>query len=231
MLNKFLTSILAVSLLTLFGLSTSMAGQRGGGGGGGAGGRGNGDYVDLVPLSGDEVSGLQFMREEEKVARDSYLTLSGIWGVTVFDNIAGSEQNHMDALKQLLDKYQLSDPVTDPVLQGVGEFVDGHLQDLYDDLMLWGKQSLMDGLYVGAAIEETDIIDIETQIDLADHADIITTYQTLMCGSRNHLRAFVRQIENNGGVYDPSDGYFLDSANYFLEIAHSPMERDCGTAY
>lgn len=222
MLNKALTLVLIVSLLTLSGLSTSMAGPHGHGGG-----HGGGDPDDFVPLSGDEMTGLLFMREEEKVARDSYITLGGRWNLTIFDNIALSEQNHMDAIGKLLDRYDLEDPV----IPGVGQYTDHHLQELYDALMLWGGQSMMDGLYVGAAIEETDIVDIQHAIELADHGDIVSTYQTLMCGSRNHLRAFVRQIENNGGTYTPGADYFPDSEIYFWDLAHSDMERDCGTAY
>jgi hypothetical protein len=223
MLRKALILVLTVSLLTLSGLSNSMAGPRGGGGGG----HGSGDSDDIVTLSGDEITGLLFMREEEKVARDSYITLGETWHLTIFANIAKSEQSHMDAIKKLLDKYGLEDPV----IPGIGEYTDHHLQDLYDALMFLGGQSAMDGLYVGAAIEETDIIDIQHEIDLADHGDIISTYQTLMCGSRNHLRAFVRQIENNGGTYTPGAEYFPGSDTYFWNIAHSDMERDCGSAY
>ena len=221
MLKKALILVLSVSLLTLSGLSTSVASPRGGGGGHGSGGT-----DDLVPLSGDEITGLLFMREEEKVARDSYITLGGIWKLTIFANIAESEQNHMDAIGKLIDKYDLEDPV----VPGIGEYTDHHLQELYDALMLRGGQSMMDGLYVGAAIEETDIVDIQHEIELADHADIISTYQALMCGSRNHLRAFVRQIEDNGGTYTPGADYFPDSDIYFWDLAHTEMERDCKTA-
>ena len=224
MLNKFLVMILTVSLITVAGTSTGMAGPRGGGGGnGGGGGKDKHEPVDRAPLSGDEISGLMFMREEEKVARDSYLALGGVWGLTIFDNIASSEQSHMDALKVLIDRYEL----TDPVIPGVGDFTDPHLQQLYDALVFWGEKSLMDSLYVGAVIEETDMIDIQHAIDDTEHEDIISTYETLMCGSRNHLRAFARQIEANGGLYNPSDEYFEDSAQYFLDIAESSMERDC----
>jgi len=222
MLNKFLVIFLTASLITVAGTSTGMAGPRGNGGGNG-GGKDKHEPIDSAPLSEDEVAGLMFMREEEKVARDSYLTLGGAWGLTIFDNIASSEQSHMDALKKLFDKYELPDPV----IPGVGEFTDPELQELYDALVFWGEKSLMDSLYVGAVIEETDMMDIQHAIDETDHEDIISTYNTLMCGSRNHLRAFARQIEANGGLYDPSDDYFEDSADYFLAIADSPMERDC----
>lgn len=228
MLNKFLVMFFA-ALLMVAGAPSMMASPGGGGhgnnGGGGHGNNGGGGDHNLVPLSQDEIDGLLFMREEEKVARDSYITLGGEWGLVVFDNIASSEQSHMDAMKKLIDKYGLPDPV----IPGIGKFTNEELQHLYDYLMLWGKESLMDSLNVGALIEETDMIDIQYAIDQTNHDDIISTYESLMCGSRNHLRAFVRQIEANGGVYDPSDDYFENSSKYFTEIAYSPMERDCGS--
>lgn len=228
MLNKFLI-MLFVSLLMITGAPATMASPGGGGhgnnNGGGHGNNGGGGDNSLLPLSQEEIDGLLFMREEEKVARDSYITLGGFWGLVIFDNIASSEQSHMDAMKKLLDKYGLPDPV----IPGVGEFTNGELQHLYNYLVLWGAESSMESLYVGALIEETDIIDIQHAIDDAKHDDIISTYGSLMCGSRNHLRAFVRQIEANGGVYDPSDDYFENSSEYFSEIAYSPMERDCGS--
>ena len=46
------------------------------------------------------------MREEEKLARDAYLTLYDIWGLTIFDNIVAAEEMHMDAVKLLLDRYE-----------------------------------------------------------------------------------------------------------------------------
>jgi hypothetical protein len=172
-------------------------------------------------LAPDEIDSLLFMREEEKLARDTYLVLGELWGLVIFDNIANSEQNHMDAIKVLIDCYGL----TDPVMQEIGAFSDPALQALFDYLISQGMKSPMDGLYVGAAIEETDIEDIQHAIDVSDHENIVSTYESLMCGSRNHLRAFIRQIEINGGSYTPS---VLD-AEEFWEIAYSDMEQDCGS--
>ena len=222
MLNKFLFMIFTVFFLTVAGTTNAMAGP---GGGHGKGGGGGGEKGELDSLSQEEIDGLLFMREEEKVARDSYITLGRAWGLVIFDNISSAEQRHMNALKKRLDHYVLADPV----IPGVGEFTDQELQDLYDGLMTRGLQSVMDGLHVGVAIEEIDIIDIQHEIEHAKHEDIISTYESLMCGSRNHLRGFVRNIEANGGVYDPSDDYFKNSDVYFTAIADSPMERDCGS--
>ena len=53
------------------------------------------------------------MREEEKLARDVYLELYDTWGQQIFKNIAESEQSHTNAIKTLLERYDITDPVTD----------------------------------------------------------------------------------------------------------------------
>jgi hypothetical protein len=49
-------------------------------------------------LTPEEINNILFMREEEKLAKDVYLTLYEIWGLQIFQNIAESEQRHMDAV-------------------------------------------------------------------------------------------------------------------------------------
>lgn len=232
MLSKVIFTFLAVVVLTFGGTATGVAGTGGNGSGGGdqsAPGQGGGDNgggglcssdFESADLSKDEIDYLLFIREEEKVARDSYIGLGDLWGMIIFENIAASEQQHMDAVKALVSCYGLVDPVIDVV----GVFTDADLQVLYDVLAAAGRQSAMDGLKVGALIEETDIVDIQQAIEVTDHADIASTYESIVCGSRNHLRAFIRQIENNGGSYEPE---VLDPGT-FWDIAHSPMETDCG---
>ncbi|WP_308874259.1 DUF2202 domain-containing protein [Thiothrix subterranea] len=154
-------------------------------------------------LTADETATLLFVREEEKLARDVYLTLFNKWGTETFQNIAlNSEQQHMDVMGTLVDTYNLQDPV---VIDTIGAFTDPVLLGLYQDLVMRGSTSLNDGLLVGGFIEEFDINDLQEAIDEANAgskpADIIVAYTNLMCGSRNHLRSFVGQIEKNGVDY------------------------------
>ena len=148
-----------------------------------------------------EAEGLLFMREEEKLARDVYLTLYDQWNINIFQNIAASEQTHTDAIKTLLDQYGLDDPV---VNDEIGVFTNADLQALYDQLVAQGSQSLGDALNVGAAIEEIDILDLEKYIAQTDNADIQMVYESLLKGSRNHLRAFVSTMQRQiGTIYQP----------------------------
>ncbi len=177
------------------------------------------DSLPLGELSSAETDGILYMREEEKLARDAYRYLDSIWDQRVFGNITESEQTHMDSMLLLVERYQLTDPVGD---NEPGVFVDAELQQLYDELIAKGQASLIDALEVGAMIEEVDIVDLERdKAEVEGNDDILLVYDNLEKGSRNHLRAFVRNLESQGIVYSPQ---FLDRAVYD-EIVNSPMEH------
>ena len=143
--------------------------------------------IQITPLTDDEISWLTYMREEEKVARDVYLSLNDRWNARIFKNIAASEQQHMDAIKNLLDTYSIPDPAAG---KGLGEFTNPDLQKLYDDLIQQGSISKAEALRVGVVIEETDIDDLNEAIATTQHNDIRTVYGNLLQGSLNHLDAF-----------------------------------------
>ena len=180
--------------------------------------------INSIPageLSEKEKEHLLFMREEEKLARDVYLTLYKIWGAQIFANIARSEQTHMDAVKALLDKYGVPDPAAG---KGVGEFTNPELQELYDKLVEEGSKSLVDALKVGALIEEKDIVDLKVALNDTDNQDIRLVYENLMMGSRNHLRAFTRMLAQQGVEYTPQ----LLSVEEYQQIINSPWEAGMG---
>jgi hypothetical protein len=157
-------------------------------------------FVQAASLSDDEVYWLTYMREEEKLARDVYATLYNKWGKRIFNNIRVSEQKHMDAIKTLLDRYGVVDPVTD---DAVGKFTE-KFQTLYNELISAGSVSLIDALKVGVFIEETDIDDLEIALQLTTHRDIKRVYTNLMNGSYNHLAAFCSNLVKLG---ETCDGY------------------------
>jgi len=163
-------------------------------------------------LTEQEIEGLLFMREEEKLARDVYLTFDEIYSeLPIFENIAGSEQRHMDAIKKLLDIYGLDDPAEG---MDIGEFTNQELQNLYYQLIEEGEQSLNDALTVGGKIEEIDIIDLKNYIEQTDKTDLERVYSNLLKGSKNHLRAFVKELKKQGVTYEP----FYLSQEEFDEI-------------
>jgi len=152
------------------------------------GGNGNGGGSGYE-LSQEERDGLIHMRIEEKLARDVYIVMGELWNHKVFLNIQLSEQKHMEAVKRLLDKYSVPDPLT---TDSVGVFPDPQFQLLYDQFIQQGNQSLNEALLVGKAIEELDIADLTFQLTFVDNPDIIRVYQNLKAASENHLAAFIK---------------------------------------
>ena len=145
-----------------------------------------------------DADALLFMLEEEKLARDTYTYLNNLWSVTQFANIKDSEQSHMDAIENLLIRYD----ITYNILPH-GDFANQDLQNLYDQFITDGSVNQDQALQIGATIEDLDIVDLQDYIDATFNTDLITVYNRLQCGSRNHLRSFVSVIENNGDSYNP----------------------------
>ena len=162
--------------------------------------------TQVVALTTDETDGLMFMIEEEKMARDLYTAFFGLYGSQSFQRIASSEQVHMDELNVLLNSFSIADPT---IGNAAGVFTDPDLLALYDQLLAQGRVSFAEALKVGAAVEEIDILDLQSRMTQTAQAGILEVYAQLEWGSENHLRAFVGQINNQTGeTYTP--GYLTE---------------------
>jgi len=180
------------------------------------------DTNPVNSISDMEAEDLQFVREEEKLARDVYLYSYEKYQLQIFQNISNSEQTHMDSMLGLLEKYGIADPVSD---NARGVFVNSTLQDLYNQLTTKSDLSLVDALKVGAQIEDLDIFDIENIMARTTQNDINNVYNNLTCGSRNHLRSFTSELILNSSEY--KNEYISDE--YYNQIINSDKES-CGNS-
>ena len=171
----------------------------------------------LSALSTAEADSLAFMREEEQLAHDVYAVSATLWSPPVFANISASEATHSAAVKTLLDRYQLADPLAG---LATGTFRTPAFQSLHNSLVATSRISLVEALKVGVQIEELDMRDITVQKAGIDNADILMVYDNLLRGSRNHLRAFMKVLTQQGGTYVPQ--YISQAA--FDAIVNSPVE-------
>jgi hypothetical protein len=152
-----------------------------------------------LTFSDDEFQILLHMKEEEKLARDVYTFLFEKWGTPVFSNISGAEETHLNAVLYLLKNYgedysQAGEP---------GAFANPDFQELYGQLVEKGSGSIGSAMETGALIEELDIKDLEEYLEIVENGNIRIVFENLLRGSRNHLRAFNRQLENLGVAYTP----------------------------
>ena len=185
---KVKTLLIAIAILTVLTSMTvaNLAGQQQ---------RASRPLPAAVQLTEAEEQHILYMREEEKLARDVYLTLYELWGAETFANISESEQRHMDAIKNLITRYGLVDPVVDGA---VGIFTNQDFEILYDELVADGSVSLEEALKVGVRIEELDIADLELALQETSMRTVKRVFQNLLNGSNNHLSAFQRNIETGG---------------------------------
>ena len=168
----------------------------------------------------NEQTHLVFMCEEEKLARDVYITLGIKYPDSrIFGYIDDSEERHKCAVADMLVKYDIPNPSTnDNVGVFTGEDYGWYFTGKYNELISRGSISELEALYVGAFIEELDMLDInqcpkvivETENGIDDesecgkvytgNADIQRLYGSLLEGSENHLRAYVSNIEKQIGA-------------------------------
>lgn len=154
-------------------------------------GGGQGTIGEVAPLSAAEVTGLLTNVREEKLARDVYNAMYTQWGSPIFRNIANAEQQHLNAVATLLDRYDVPNPVAG---LPAGVFDDPAVQQAYDQFVARGSQSVLEAMRVGVEIERQDIQMLQQSLRTATHRDIRTVYSNLLAASRTHLAAFRTQV-------------------------------------
>lgn len=172
-----------------------------------------------TPLTQTEINDLKFLREEEKLARDVYLFSYDKYQTSIFSNISQSEQKHMNSVLNLMAKYGIPDSASTEI----GVFNNPDLQELYNTLTLQSNISLIEALKVGATIEDLDINDIDDFIGNTIKSDLLSVYDNLTCGSKNHIRSFTSQLSLNEITYVPQ----YISVEYYSTIL-SESNGGCG---
>lgn len=175
--------------------------------------------ISSLDLTDEEKSGLIYMVEEEKLARDVYHFLFEKWGSFQFENIGESEQRHLNLLVSKINEYGLINPVS----ESYGIFKNPNIKKLYDELTYRGSYSEADAFEVGATIEDLDIFDINHYQSITANPEINSIYEKLKCGSGNHLRAFTYKLKQLDLDYKNT---YLDDSIY-KNIVNSEHQR-CG---
>ena len=166
-------------------------------------------------LDFNEQTHLVFTCEEEKLARDVYRVLAHRFPDNrIFMEMETNKEHSKCAVLDLLRKYQVSIP---SVNRNVGVFSWGiygrYFTEKYLALTNQGGSSPLNALYVGAFMEELNILDInqcpKAIVDInngiseisacgmsyTDNPDVKQVYETLLEESRKHLRLLVSEIE------------------------------------
>ncbi|WP_329532008.1 DUF2202 domain-containing protein [Streptomyces sp. NBC_01450] len=138
-------------------------------------------------LSAAQKTTLARMAQEEKLAHDLYTVFAARYDAHVFDRIAAAETHHLDAVRTLLDRYDVSDPTTG---KAAGDFTDTTVQATYDRLLKQGTASVDGALKAGLTFETEDIAALTKARSGLDAPDVEQVYANLLAASRMHQAAF-----------------------------------------
>ena len=151
----------------------------------------NKDALQMRQITEKQKAIIYEIYEEEKVARDVYITLGKIYTEeNTFANIQLAEQTHMDAVRKLCVKYGIDIPELD---KDVSVFDLPEMEELYWYYVGQGELSLLDALKAGQEIEIVDIADLKAASERMPK-DVQNVFNNLMIGSTYHLEAFTNAI-------------------------------------
>lgn len=158
-----------------------------------------GEAVASTALTSSERDGILLIWEEEMMAKDIYLKFYNMSKLSLFLNVAGTKQIHMNSVQILMEKYGMEKPVQ----EGDGVYTNETLQKIYDDLLASGGKSPEDALKAAALLEETSVRDLEKEISDTDKPDIKSVFGGLLVSSKKQLRTLERALEDWGVEYSP----------------------------
>lgn len=147
-------------------------------------------------LTDEQKDKLFYIFQEEKVARDVYITLGKQYPEeSTFALIQISEQDHILSAQVLCERYGIDTSIVNLSQEDdfVGQFELLEMQELYNSCIELGQASLYEALKVGEHIEITDIEDLEHAAE-GMPSDVVRVYDHLKEGSLEHLAAFEKAI-------------------------------------
>lgn len=139
--------------------------------------------------------------EQKKLAHDVFITLSEHWQKRHLKLLVRVESLHLRAIKRRLKNHDLNSILGN----STGIFNSSKLQKLYWELVNRGQNSVLDAFHVSAFLKEMDIVNLQSVIDASKNTRITNFSQRLMNNSKKHLRILIKQIERQGGIYEPQE--------------------------
>lgn len=177
------------------------------------------EVLPMEPVSIHEEMAIEYLRENEKFARDFYLEMFDMWDEEIFSKMAEAEGAHMETVFCLLEKYKLEDPVAD---LKIGEFKNQEMVALYPKLIERGSKSLADAFAAGSMLEVWNLCDLmncERCLNSEDLNAVVTEFKR---STRNHIRVMHTNLKGYGKHLKPCS---LDSDLFDL-ITRSAQERE-----
>lgn len=139
-------------------------------------------------LTEEQKDMLFFIYQEEKVARDVYITLGKIYNSEkTFRLMQITEQRHLDCTRELCEFYGVDTSSVDE--SDIGAFESPVLKMLYDAYTEKGKSSFRDALEITEFIGASDV-DMLEHASIGMPSDVVSVYEKLKKGHMNHPNTY-----------------------------------------
>lgn len=135
-------------------------------------------------MSRDEVASLKYASQQTKLARDVYRALERRWSMGMFATLARSDSRQMTAVKALLSRYRVRDPVAG---MPEGRFADATFERLYRTYVRQGQWSRWDARSAAMRMERAQIRESRARLLRAANPDLRRLLTQLQRVATNHV--------------------------------------------
>lgn len=156
--------------------------------------------INAAIINEEEKQSLEYMTEEEKLARDYAALMGTKHNSDFFNKIAEGKQTDLDNIKDILTGKNVEDPVKN---DEAGIFKTDTFKDLYARLSEEGSQNLNNALKGGAEIAELQIKDLNKYLTIVTDTDVKNNFTELKKTSEKNLKSYVNQLSQRGYGYFP----------------------------
>lgn len=146
-------------------------------------------------LSDQEIEGMLYLVENEKLLCDYFTVMYEKHGLPLFNKLALNEQKHLNIFSVKIDRYDLDNPADQ---KPAGQYVNPQLQDTYDQLVEQGNASLYLALNASIQKVEKDVVDIPAIISVfKGNDDVVQVISAILFESQDNLAALKEELKSS----------------------------------
>jgi hypothetical protein len=146
-----------------------------------------GDQTDQFSLDLGDIWRLEWIYDQEKLARDLNRKLFEDWEDQNFSNTAVANQRHMNELEATMNHYGLNPPAYS---DQAGTYRDEEHVEMFAELQRRAEEGPLEAIMAVAYLQELNIVQYRAYIELSEEKPLRNTFERLLAGNKNHLRLF-----------------------------------------
>lgn len=146
-------------------------------------------------LTGDELEGLLYMAEKQKLQRDVYLGMYERALNPIFNELYQTDGNNFEMVSETIEFYGQKNPVLN---KAVGEFKRQEIQAIYDEFKSTAFNDVIDMLDFSIKMEESTALEIRSYMTIVKgNADLSQMYTELLACSYEQIAVLDNELNWN----------------------------------